>query len=78
MENYEATKSVPETKAEKTIKIKNRWSGSLILELNIASLTGANLTGADLTGADMRWVKSFYSATFTWVWICEVKLKKDE
>ena len=39
------------------IKIKNRWTGELIITINSlsgADLRGADLSGADLSGADLR------------------------
>jgi hypothetical protein len=36
------------------MQIKNRFSGEVILKLDLETLKGANLRGADLRGADLR------------------------
>ena len=47
-------------------------------DLTGADLTGADLSGADLSGADLRYVRYFYRAIFSCIFIAGVKLKKAE
>ena len=35
------------------IEIKNRWTGAIILSLDVPNLRDADLSGADLSGADL-------------------------